>query len=138
MPVLRTDSESRIQHPASGFTLLEVLIALAIMGLVLAAVYRMHSQTLSMTAANQFYTLAPMLAQDKMASLEAASADIISGDAGDFGEKFPGYSWNVTTEDVSSEALGEVAEDLKKIEVTVTLNENEYIYSIRSYRLMRK
>jgi general secretion pathway protein I len=128
---------SRIQNPKSGFTLLEVLIALAIMAVVLAAVYRMQSQTLSMTTANRFYTIAPMLAQGKMAQLETASDDIIAEDSGDFGEKFPGYSWSVATAEVSSEALGEVGKDLKQIEVTVALNENEYVYSIRTYRLMR-
>ena len=124
--------------PNSGFTLLEVLIALAVMAVVLVSVYRLHSQTLSMTTANRFYTQAPMLAQSKMALLEASNSEIISGDSGDFGDKFPGYSWEVATEEVSSEALGEVAEDLKRIDVTVTLNENEYVYSIRSYRLIRE
>ena len=128
MQVLRTKS---------GFTLLEVLIALAIMAIVLAAVYRIHSQTLSMTAANRFYTLAPMLAQGKMAQLETTSSDVQTGDSGDFGERFPGYSWSVTAEEFSSEALGEVAADLKQIDLTVALNEKEYIYTIRSYRLMR-
>ncbi len=116
---------------------MEVLIALAIMAIVLAAVYRIHSQTLSMTAANRFYTLAPMLAQGKMAQLETTSSDVQTGDSGDFGERFPGYSWSVTAEEFSSEALGEVAADLKQIDVTVALNEKEYIYTIRSYRLMR-
>jgi general secretion pathway protein I len=97
----------------------------------------MQSQTLSMTTANRFYTIAPMLAQGKMAQLETASDDIIAEDSGDFGEKFPGYSWSVATAEVSSEALGEVGKDLKQIEVTVALNENEYVYSIRTYRLMR-
>jgi len=136
---------SRNQHPASslrdqvsGFTLLEVLIALAIMAIVLVSVYRLHSQTLTMTTANRFYTQAPLLAQSKMAQLEASSAGSFSGESGDFGEKFPGYSWSVATEDVSSEALGEIAADLKRIDVTVTLNGNEYVYSIRSYRLMRE
>ena len=128
MQVLRTKT---------GFTLLEVLVALAIMAVVLAAVYRMHSQTLSMTTANRFYTIAPMLAQGKMAQLEATSTEIISGDSGDFGEKFPGYSWNITSSDFSSEALGEIGDDLKQIEVTVVLNENEYVYSIRRYLLQR-
>jgi general secretion pathway protein I len=118
--------------------LLEVLIAVAIMAIVLVSVYRMHSQTLSMTAATRFYTQAPMLAQSKMAQLEATPADSISGDSGDFEDKFPGYSWNVATEDVSSEALDEVAGDLKRIDVTVSLNENEYEYSIRAYRLVRE
>jgi general secretion pathway protein I len=128
--------ESSIQHPASGFTLLEVMIAMAIMAIVLVSVYRLHSQTLSMTTANRFYTQAPLLAQSKMSQLEATSSDVVSGDSGDFGDKFPGYGWSVSTDEVSSETLGEAAENLKRIDVTVTLNENEYEYTIRLYRMM--
>ena len=131
---------SRIQQPESsiqrGFTLLEVLIAMAIMAIVLISVYRLHSQTLSMAAATRFYTQAPLLAQSKMAQLEAMSSNAVSGDSGDFGEKFPGYGWSVSTEDVSSEALGDAAADLKRIDVTVTLNENDYAYTARLYRMM--
>jgi len=126
------------QQPISGFTLLEVMIAMAIMAIVLVSVYRLHSQTLSMTTASRFYTQAPLLAQSKMAQLEAMSSDAVSGDSGDFGDKFHGYSWSVSTEEVSSEALGEAAEGLKRIDVTVTLNENEYEYTIRLYRMMRE
>jgi len=127
---------SSIQHPVSGFTLLEVLIAMAIMAIVLISVYRLHSQTLSMAAATRFYTQAPLLAQSKMAQLEAMSSNAVSGDSGDFGEKFPGYGWSVSAEDVSSEALGDAAADLKRIVVTVTLNENDYAYTVRLYRMM--
>jgi len=121
-------------QPITGFTLLEVLIAMAIMAIVLVSVFRLHSQTLSMTTANRFYTQAPLLAQSKMAQLEAVSSGVVSGDSGDFGDKFPGYAWSVSTEDVSSEVLGEAAADLKRIDVTVTLN--EYEYTLRSYRMM--
>jgi general secretion pathway protein I len=127
---------SSIRHPVSGFTLLEVLIAMAIMAIVLISVYRLHSQTLSMAAATRFYTQAPLLAQSKMAQLEAISSNAVSGDSGDFGEKFPGFGWSVSTEDVSSAALGDAALDLKRIDVTVTLNENDYTYTIRLYRMM--
>jgi general secretion pathway protein I len=109
---------------------------MAIMAIVLVSVYRLHSQTLSMATANRFYTQAPLLAQSKMAQLEAMSADAVSGESGDFGDQFPGYAWSVSTEDVSSEILGEAAENLRRIDVTVTLNENEYEYTIRLYRLM--
>jgi general secretion pathway protein I len=136
-------SANKLKQPAtgdrqavSGFTLLEVLIAMAIMAIVLVSVYRMHSQTLSMTTANRFYTQAPLLAQSKMAQLEATSSESISGDSGDFGDNFPGYGWSVSAEMVSTEALGEVAADLNRIDLTVTLN--EYEYTIRSYRLMRE
>jgi general secretion pathway protein I len=71
-----------------------------------------------------------------MAQLEATSSESISGDSGDFGDNFPGYGWSVSAEMVSTEALGEVAADLNRIDLTVTLN--EYEYTIRSYRLMRE
>ena len=135
-PVSIQYPESSIQLPEAGFTLLEVLIAMAIMAIVLVSVYRLHSQTLSMTTANKFYTQAPLLAQSKMAQLEALSSDAISEDSGDFGDKFPGYGWSVSMEDVSSEMLDQAAEDLKRIDLTVTLNENEYEYTVRLYRMM--
>jgi general secretion pathway protein I len=136
MQVLMTDSS--IQQPAPGFTLLEVLIAMAIMAIVLVGVYRMQSQTLTMTAASRFYTEAPLLAQDKLSQLEANPSDLITGDSGDFGELFPGYSWKVSTEAVSSEILGEAAADLKRIDLTVSLNGNEYEYSVRTYLFMEE
>ena len=129
---------SSIQHRATGFTLLEVMVAMAIMAIVLVSVYRMHSQTLAMNTANRFYTQAPMLAQSKLSQLETGSSEIVAGDAGDFGDKFPGYSWNATVEEVTLEALGEAANDFKKIDLTVSFNNNEYIYSIRTYRFMRQ
>ena len=120
----------------SGFTLLEVMVAMAIMAIVLVSVYRMQSQTLTMNTAARFYTQAPMLAQSKLAQLEVDSSGITAGDSGDFGDKFPGYTWRISTEEVSSEALGEIAADLKRIDLTVVFNSDEYIYNIRTYRLM--
>ena len=131
-------TDSGIQSAPPGFTLLEVLIAMAIMAIVLAGVYRMQFQTLSMTAASRFYTEAPLLAQDKLSQLEANPSELIGGDSGDFGEQFPGYSWKVSTQEVSSEILGETARDLKRIDLTVSLNGNEYEYSVRTYLFVRE
>ena len=127
---------SSIARRATGFTLLEVMVAMAIMAIVLVSVYRMHSQTLAMNTANRFYTQSPLLAQGKLTQLATGPSEIIAGDSGDFGEKFPGYSWSVAVEEVSSEALGEVANDLKRVDLTVSYN--EYVYSVRTYRLMRE
>jgi len=130
--------ESRIENRATGFTLLEVMVAMAIMAIVLVSVYRMHSQTLAMNTANRFYTQAPMLARSQLAQLETGSSGIIAGDSGDFGDKFPGYSWNVSTEEVAIEALGEVAKDFKRIDLSVSFNSNEYVFNIKTYRLMQE
>ena len=126
------------RQTASGFTLLEVMVAMAIMAIVLVSVYRMHSQTLTMNTAARFYTQAPMLAQSKLAQLEGDSSGIVAGDSGDFGDKFPGYTWSISTDEVSSEALGEIAADLKRIDMTVSFNSDEYVYNVRTYRFMRE
>jgi general secretion pathway protein I len=126
------------QQTAPGFTLLEVMVAMAIMAIVLVSVYRMQAQTLTMNTAARFYTQAPMLAQSKLAQLEANSSGIIVGDSGDFGDKFPGYTWSISTEEVSSEALGEIAADLKRIDMKVSFNSDEYVYDVRTYRFMRE
>lgn len=123
---------------SSGFTLLEVMVALAVMSIVLVSVYRMHSQSLTMNTAARFYTLAPMLAQGKMAELEVLSSGAFAQDSGDFGQQFPGYSWTASTADVSSEILGEVADDLKQIDVSVSLNENQFVFGLRSYKFNRE
>jgi general secretion pathway protein I len=121
-----------------GFTLLEVMIALAIMSIVLVSVYRMHSQSLTMNTAARFYTVAPLLAQNKMAELEALSSGGFPEDSGDFGEQYPGYSWQTSISEVSSEVLGEVASDLKRIDLTISFNNNQFTHSLRTYRFQRE
>ena len=123
---------------AFGFTLLEVMIALAVMSIVLVSVYRMHSQSLTMNTAARFYTLAPLLAQNKMAELETLSSEGFPDDSGDFGEQYPGYSWRTSLSDVSSEVLGEVADDLKRIDLTISYNNDQFSHSIRTYRFQRE
>ncbi len=114
------------------------MVAMAIMAIVLVSVYRMHAQTLNMNTAARFYTQAPMLAQSKLAQLEVESSGIAATDSGDFSDKFPGYTWRISTEEVTSEALGEIAADLKRIDMTVVFNSDEYIYNVRTYRFERE
>jgi general secretion pathway protein I len=120
-----------------GFTLLEVITAVAIMSIVLVSVYKLHSQSITMNTEARFYTQAPMLAQAKLAELETGSEDEIADDSGEFGENFPGYTWSVAVDSVDTEALGEISEDLQRIDVTVFYNNDEYVYRFRTYRLNR-
>lgn len=122
----------------SGFTLLEVMVAMAVLAIVLVSVYRMHSQTLTMNTAARFYTQAPLLAQKKMAEVTTTSSGIFASDSGDFGENFAGYSWQVSATDVSSELLGEVADDFKRLDVTVAYLNNQFSYRLTTYRLQRE
>jgi general secretion pathway protein I len=123
---------------AAGFTLLEIMVALSIIAIVLVSVYKMHSQTIVMSNSARFHTLAPLLTQRKMAEFEIKDPADWSDDDGVFGEEFPGYSWKVSIDDVDSEILGDQAEHLKKVEVTVSYNNDEKIYSLRTYRYARQ
>lgn len=99
----------------SGFTLLEVMIAMAILSISLLVVFQSQSQSVSMMAAARATTMLTMLAQSKMAELETANISGIESGSGDFGADYPDYTWtsNVTSED---ERL------LKKIVLTVQNN----------------
>ena len=55
----------------AGFTLLEVMVAMSILAMALVAVFHMQSQSISMAGESRFLTTASLLAQSKMAEIEA-------------------------------------------------------------------
>ncbi|MDM8515763.1 prepilin-type N-terminal cleavage/methylation domain-containing protein [Desulfobacterales bacterium HSG16] len=119
-----------------GFTLLEVMVSIALLAIVLTAIYRLHTQTIAMANATRFYTSAPLLLQSKIGHLQTLSFDSSSAGSGDFGDNFPEYFWKVRIDDVESEYLGDVADDLKKIMVEVSYGEDEALsYSTTMYRI---
>jgi general secretion pathway protein I len=117
-----------------GFTLVEVLVAMAVIAIVVIAIFKMNAQTIDMTNITRFYTVAPLLAQAKLAEIESKTMADVTNDAGDFGEKHPGFSWQITVDAAVSEMLGEAAANLKKIDVAVTYHEKEAAYTITTYR----
>ena len=110
-----------------GFTLLEVMIAMAILAISLVAVYQSQSQSVSMAANSRFLTTASLLAQSRMAALDAAvPREVVSGNGG-FGDDFPDYLYQLEVTDV------EGFEHLKKIALTVT---NRRMAAHNAYRLI--
>ncbi len=128
---------TKTYRSSTGFTLLEIMVAISIIATVLVTVYRMHAQTISMNFISRFQTTAPMLAKKVLTEIESKTVDNLVDDSGDFSKEFSGYKWQVSVKEVESDALGEIAKDLKQIEVTVSLNEDEDVYTIRSYRFFR-
>ena len=109
-----------------GFTLLEVMIAMAILAITLVVVFQSQSQSISMTGRARFETTAAFLAQTKMVEVEATNPENVVSDSGDFGDDFPDYSWQVDVTETEIELL-------KKIEVKVV---NERMTSNNSFRLV--
>lgn len=119
-----------------GFTLIEVLIAISILAIVLVSLFKLHIQTVSMNSDVMFNTNAPFLAELKLAELQNTENPI--GGTGTFGERFPGYSWEVSVEKFDSEYLGSYDENIKQADLTVLFNDGELIYSVRSYIFKNK
>jgi general secretion pathway protein I len=116
-----------------GFTLLEVMIAMAILAISLVAVYRSQSQSVSMAGEARFLTTASLLAQSKMAEMESLKPQELSDGSGGFGEDFPDYLWRVEVKDTAFQYL-------KKIDVIVTnsIMVANNAYHLELYRFVRK
>ena len=124
----------------SGFTLLEVMVAVAIIAIALMALLGSQSQGLSLANESRFNTTASLLAQGKMAEINAIKEqqDLVS-DSGDFGDEFPDYTWQLSVDDVSFEGAEKVSDRLKRIDVEVSWGlDKRYQYRLRLYRFFPK
>lgn len=117
-----------------GFTLLEVMVAVAIIAIALTAVLGSQSQSVSLASEAKFSTVAAFLAQSKMAEIESAGPDDLTSDAGDFGEDYPDYRWETEVNDVTLADSEKAGDYLKQIDLNVSWGENGlYQYSLRLY-----
>ena len=124
----------------SGFTLLEVLVAVAIVGIALVGLLRLHLLSLDATLAAQDLTTAVLLAEGKMATFMAQSPRE-GEDQGQFdGPGLERFSWTtlVTDHDIDlSGQNGGREESIGLRHVTVSVHWREgnrnRTYSLETY-----
>ena len=121
------------QH--KGFTLLEVLVAMAVLTIALTSIYKLHGQTMVMSGKARFLTLAPQLAQVKLAEIEGQPFQDIGDGSGDFGEDHPNYQWKLSIEDIPTELITEDVYHLVHININITHNDGNS-YQLRTYRFL--
>ncbi|KPJ99580.1 MAG: hypothetical protein AMJ60_04590 [Desulfobacterales bacterium SG8_35] len=115
-----------------GFTLLEVMIAVALIAIALTTLLGSQSQSVSFANSAKFETMAALLAQSKMSEIAAMrDKDALSSDSGDFGDDYPGYVWEVTLSDISIEGVDNISDYLKQIDLRVTWG--VFSYNLRLY-----
>ncbi|SDO74355.1 type IV pilus modification PilV family protein [Desulforhopalus singaporensis] len=112
LPTSRTTRNDR------GFTLLEVLIAVAILSISLGVLFGSQSRSLDYAMEASFNFTAPMLAAKKFAELEAMQS--IEDNEGNFGEEYSDYGWKLETEEASFLYLASL-QDLQPPIVKATL-----------------
>lgn len=121
------------RHSSDGFTLIEVMVAMAIIAIAVTAVFKMEAQTTVLVNGTRFYTLAPLLAQQKLAEIQAGMTGDVTEGSGNFDEPHTDFKWQYTTETSESETLGKAAEDLRRIDITITSEADDSTFALRQY-----
>lgn len=123
-----------------GFTLLEVMIALAILAIAMTSLFGSQSQALSLAIEAKFNGAAAFLAQEKLAEYEAGVVEMVSGE-GDFGEPFPGFTWKTEISDAELDAFADLAElerGLRRVELTIGWEEEQFTATFTEYVRIRE
>jgi general secretion pathway protein I len=122
---------------SKGFTLIEVMVAMSIIAIVLVSIYRLHSQTILMQSQTRFYSIAPLLAQQKISDFDNMAKIDLADDNGDFGDEYPAYIWQATVITVDAEVLGLLSEDMFRIDITISSIDDMNTFQLRGYRFVQ-
>ncbi|BHH86023.1 type IV pilus modification PilV family protein [Desulforhopalus sp. 52FAK] len=124
-----------LRQTKTGFTLLEVMIAVSILSVALVALFGSQARSLSLATEAHFNNIAPMLASYKLAEIESQLIPLQS-DEGDFEDDFSGYSWEIEVSDAaldSFEALDNIQNPLQQVLLTVSWEGTNYSYTLTYY-----
>ncbi len=122
----------------SGFTLLEVMIAVAILAITLTVLFGSQSQSLSLATEAKFNTRATFLLEEKLAELEGGILEMYDAE-GDFSD-YPQFRWKIEIDDAfltESQILESLERPLKRVTLTVLWDDSPFIHSVDYYILER-
>ena len=116
-----------------GFTLLEVLVSLSMIAIVVISVMRLQGQSISLNETTRFYSVAPFLAQAKMAEVKFDPSAFDAGGSGDFEDTSPGYKWTVNTEEKEISLKEKSPMPFSEVTVIVKLEPAGLKYALSEY-----
>ncbi len=123
-----------LQPPGDrGFTLLEVMISVAIIAVTFVTLFGSQSHSISVAADSRFLTTAALLAQERLARLQREDFSLLVSATGDFGEEFPGYSWTLNVRDLEEDEVGIIgtAGRFKLVDLAILFGDGfRYNYSL--------
>ena len=111
----------------TGFTFLEVMVAVAIIAIALVTLIGSQSQSVSIAGEARFDIMASLLAQQKLTEIEAGNFDALFSDEGDFGQQYPDYRWHTEVQSLGEDETGLSGTGgmLKIVNLTVTRTGDE-------------
>ncbi len=119
-----------------GFTLLEVMIAVAVLAIALTSLFGSQSASVRLATESRFYIQAPLLARKQLAEL-TLTEEFISSE-GDFEDDFAGFRWELQVEEVffeESEILEKLDQQFWHLTMIVRWGEDDFFtYQLETYR----
>jgi general secretion pathway protein I len=119
----------------SGFTLLEVMVAVAVIAIAFVTLIGAQSQSVAIATSARFDAMASLLAQWKVAELNLLEYKEVTSGTGDFGENFPGFSWKMEVTELNAGDTGIKGSDgmLKAVDLTVLVEQETALsYGLRT------
>ena len=130
-------SSSDSQPGDKGFTLFEIMVALAIIAIALVSVLDLQSQSISLATEAKYNTIASFLARQKIAEVRATDGEDLIQGSGDFAPNYPDYTWEVSVYDAALDYPLDEIENLKQIEINIFWNRSdEPKFSHKLYRFV--
>jgi len=118
-----------------GFTLLEIMVAIAIIAIAFTGILKLYTQTVAMNIASNFHAKAPLLAQKIISEWETSMVtNNTSPDLSASLEDFPGFSFEINHETLASDDIYPENPDdndslVTQIICTILYNQGEYHYT---------
>lgn len=120
---------------SSGFTLLEVMIAVALIAIALVTLIGAQGQSVAIATGSRFDVIASLLAQWKLTDLHLQDGGQLASEAGRFGEEYPAFFWKTEVRELTEQETGIKGAEglLKLVELTVaTDQEPDRRYTLRT------
>lgn len=109
-----------------GFTLLEVIVAVAIMGASLAILLGAVNRNLVMASRSKNQSIAYTLAQQKLTEIELDGYPDVGQDQGIF-EEYPGFNWYVNVLPYDIEQLGT---EIRIVMVDIAWDDGNQVFKV--------
>lgn len=125
----------KLLRQRTGFTLLEVMVAVAILAITLTVIYGSQSQSISLAVEAKFNTRAAFLLKQKLAELESGNIELRNDD-GNFGDEYPGFRWKIEVDEVLFDPQDFVVDPerpLKRVIFEVYWEDSPYVHTVDYY-----
>lgn len=120
---------------SAGFTLLEVMIAVALIAIALVTLIGAQAQSVAIATGSRFDTMASMLAQWKLTEVHLQDFEQLNDSTGHFGEQHPHFSWKLEVEETEAAAVGikGMSGMLKTVDVTILTDQDRNLaFTVRT------